>query len=176
MNRKIDVVEQLVMVLDRETRAHEDHDLLLPVLLEECEKKHQTFLTGTDDITLLQAGHGGGGAFLGRVIHPDVDRLLLQSHFNQIVRLFRGSGGEQHRLTLFCETMLGRKMSEIIETKLARATYQPRNKKVQLTGQESDDFLHFFLEADVQDSVRLVNDQGLQVLHHEVLGVLEVIQ
>ncbi len=48
-------------------------------------------------------------------------------------------------------------------------------KKIKLTGQQLDDLLHLLLEADVQDPVGLVHDEALQVLGHEVGGVLEVV-
>ena len=45
-----------------------------------------------------------------------------------------------------------------------------------LTGQQFDDLFHLVLEADVEDTVRLVDDQTLEVLEQEAGGVLQVVQ
>jgi len=49
-DRQVDVVEQFVMELDRQARAEENHDLLFAILFEECEKKQEPFLRGTDNV------------------------------------------------------------------------------------------------------------------------------
>lgn len=38
LDGKINVIEQLMVVLDRHAGAEKDHDLLLPILLEEGEQ------------------------------------------------------------------------------------------------------------------------------------------
>jgi hypothetical protein len=43
-DRQVNVVEQFMVELDRQTRAEEHHHLLLAVLLEECEEKQEAFL------------------------------------------------------------------------------------------------------------------------------------
>lgn len=42
--------------------------------------------------------------------------------------------------------------------------------------QNLDDLLHLFLETDLEDTVGLVDDERLEVLEHEPLGVLEVVE
>ena len=48
-------------------------------------------------------------------------------------------------------------------------------KARKLTWQALDDLLHLVLETLRQDTVGLVDDQALQVLEHEALGVLQVV-
>ena len=51
---QIDVVEQLVVELDRHAAAEEHHHLLLPVLLQECEQQHEPLLRGTHHVPATQ--------------------------------------------------------------------------------------------------------------------------
>ena len=101
VNREINVVEQLIVILDGEAGAHEHHDLLLPILLQECEQQHESLLARADHVALLQTGDGGGAPLLAGVVNTDVDRLLLQGHLDQVVGLFGRRGGEQHGLAFF---------------------------------------------------------------------------
>lgn len=39
LHRQVDVVEQFVVILDAEARGKENHDLLLPVLLQKSEQE-----------------------------------------------------------------------------------------------------------------------------------------
>jgi len=43
-------------------------------------------------------------------------------------------------------------------------------------GQDLDDVVHLLLEPDLQNTIGLVNDQGLQVLVHKAIGALQVIK
>lgn len=45
-----------------------------------------------------------------------------------------------------------------------------------LGGQDLDDLAHFVFETDFEDAVCFVDDEGLEVLENEALGVLEVIE
>ena len=47
--------------------------------------------------------------------------------------------------------------------------------RLPLLRQQLHDLLHLLLEPNVKDSIRLVDDEALQVLVQEVLGVLEVV-
>lgn len=49
---QVDVVEQLVVELDRHAGGEEHHHLLLAVLLEEGEKEQEALLGGTHHIAL----------------------------------------------------------------------------------------------------------------------------
>ena len=54
--------------------------------------------------------------------------------------------------------------------------HAPEEHGLPLLGEQLDDLFHLLLEADVQDAVRLVDDQALQVLVEEVLRVLQVVE
>ena len=45
-----------------------------------------------------------------------------------------------------------------------------------LVGEDLDDGFHFFFEADFEDAVGFVDDEGSKVLEDETLGVLEMVQ
>ena len=45
-----------------------------------------------------------------------------------------------------------------------------------LVGEDLDDGLHFFFEADFEDAIGFVDDEGAEVLEDETLGVLKVVQ
>ena len=70
-NGQIDVVEEFGVVLDTVTRREEDDDLLLGVLLEECEQQLEPHVTLADDVTLLETGDS---AVLLLVVDVDVQR------------------------------------------------------------------------------------------------------
>jgi len=43
-------------------------------------------------------------------------------------------------------------------------------------GQDAQNLVHLFLETDLEDAVRLVDDERLEVLVHEAVGVLQVVE
>ena len=45
-----------------------------------------------------------------------------------------------------------------------------------LVGEDLDDGFHFFFEANFEDAVGFVDDEGAKVLEDEALGVLEVVE
>lgn len=54
LDREVDVVEQLCMVLHRGAGAEEDHDLLVAVALQEGEEQKETLLGGHHTVALQQ--------------------------------------------------------------------------------------------------------------------------
>ena len=102
---QVDVVEELVVELDAHAGGEEDHDLLLAVLLQEGEEEEQPLLRGADHVALLQAGDGGHAALV-LVLQPDVDRLLLEGHADEVLRLLRRRRTEQHRLPFLCKSQI----------------------------------------------------------------------
>ena len=63
--------------------------------------------------------------------------------------------------------------NEVLRLLGARGAEQHR---LPLLGQQLHDLLHLLLESDVEAPVRLVDDEALEVLVEEVLGVLEVVE
>lgn len=55
-------------------------------------------------------------------------------------------------------------------------TPPPSSSASQLTWKKLDDLTHLLLEADLKNSVRLVDDEALEVLVHKSLCVLEVVE
>ena len=51
--RQVDVVQQHVVELHRHAGGEEHHHLLVPVLLQEGKEQEETFVAGTDDISLF---------------------------------------------------------------------------------------------------------------------------
>jgi hypothetical protein len=141
-NGKINVVQQLGVVLNTVAAGEEDNDLLFEVTLEEGEEKQETLVGFTEDVALLQTGDG---AMLFPVVNINVQRSGAQRYPGQVLDLGGLCGGEEHGLTFF-------------------------------GGQDLDDLAHFILESDFQNTIRLINDQGLQVLEDESLGILQVIE
>ena len=54
---QVDVVEQLIVELDRHAGGEEHHELLLPVLLQEREEQQEALLRGTHHVALGNATH-----------------------------------------------------------------------------------------------------------------------
>jgi hypothetical protein len=52
LDRQVNVVEELVVILDGHARGKEDHHLLLSVLLQEGEQQQKTLLRRADNVTL----------------------------------------------------------------------------------------------------------------------------
>ena len=52
LNRQVDVIEELVVVLDRHAGREEHHHLLLAVLLQEGEQQQQPLFRRANDVTL----------------------------------------------------------------------------------------------------------------------------
>lgn len=90
-HRQIDVVEELMMILDRHAGGEEDHDLLLAILLEESEEHQQTLLRWANNIALLQALNGGS---LLVIMHAHIDGFLLQRQLGQCINACRLCGRE----------------------------------------------------------------------------------
>ena len=60
-DRQVDVVEQLVVELDRHAGGEEHHELLLPVLLQEGEEQQESLLRGTHHVALGNDTHTNKG-------------------------------------------------------------------------------------------------------------------
>jgi hypothetical protein len=52
LDRQVNVVEELVVILDGHAGGEEDHHLLLSVLLQEGEQQQKTLLRRADNVTL----------------------------------------------------------------------------------------------------------------------------
>ena len=55
LDRQVDVIEELVVVLDGHAGREEDHHLLLAVLLQEGEQQQQPLLRRANDVTLKKS-------------------------------------------------------------------------------------------------------------------------
>lgn len=124
-DRKVNVVEQLIVIFDRHAGREEDHQLLLAVLLQKGEEQEEPLLRWTNHIPLkatktasahlhvfdteksgqnpaddlLQTVHGG---LLFVIINTNVEWLLFQGDASEILNPSGLSCREQHSLPPFC--------------------------------------------------------------------------
>lgn len=50
-----------------------------------------------------------------------------------------------------------------------------KERRLPVLREDLDDLMHLLLEPNLEDAVRLVDDQACQVAIHKALGVLEVV-
>ena len=74
---KVDVVQQLMVVRYGGARREEDHNLLVPVLLQEGKEEEKSFVRGTHHIALFESLHG-------RHLLPNASILGNSNLLNQI--------------------------------------------------------------------------------------------
>mmetsp|Transcript_12820 Transcript_12820/g.30477 ORF Transcript_12820/g.30477 Transcript_12820/m.30477 type:complete len:227 (-) Transcript_12820:1007-1687(-) len=140
VHRKVDVVQQLIMELNRIASRHEDHDLLVFVSLQEGEEQQKPGMGRADYIALSQA--------------CDRRNVVLGLDFNEN-RFAEREPGQISHFSCLCSRKQG---------------------CLSLLRQHLDNEVHLLLEADLQYSIRFVDDQVHQIMKHETFGVLHVIQ
>ena len=77
---KVNVIEKFVVEFHRHAGAEENHDLLLPVLLEESEKQQESLFGRANNVALLQTVHGG---HFFCVVDAYVKWLFFQGQFSK---------------------------------------------------------------------------------------------
>mmetsp|Transcript_58731 Transcript_58731/g.182443 ORF Transcript_58731/g.182443 Transcript_58731/m.182443 type:complete len:206 (+) Transcript_58731:630-1247(+) len=100
-HRDVDVIQQLIVELHGIAGREEDHDLLVSVLLQECEQQQEAALGRYDDVALCQPGHG---CHVVLRLHLHEDRLR-ERESRQVRDLPRLRRREERRLPLLWQEL-----------------------------------------------------------------------
>jgi hypothetical protein len=103
-------------------------------------------------------------------------KLELARRVHNAVTLFKRSVGALTRILCYLHK------NRIFERQTAKILHLFRHGSTEerchtrFLRQQLDDFVHFFLKTNLENSISLINNQHLQVMEHETFRVFQVVE